>query len=146
MKSVFCVTIILMAFLFSGCQSGGGVVIEDAQYSMAEIRKAANQVLVEVRSVSENGRDVLSHYYDESGKFISNPEKVRKRYYSLVHIDGTRRPYDIDVQVILEEKIEGEFEDVGLDETKSQTLANKLREHLNQSRSKRNVVDDFKPF
>lgn len=138
--------ICILPLLLSGCRTGG-VVLRETPLNVSETRKVIVSVIGEPRVVSENGRDLFSHYYDRKGKEIAKMEMARERYSTQVTILGDRRPYDIQVQVLVEDRVpEGGFELVGRDDDKAAGLADKIKKALNQSRDSRNVIDDFRSF
>jgi hypothetical protein len=74
-------------------------------------------------------------------------DMAKERFYSHITILGDRRPYDIQVEVLIEARDQdGSFEMVDRDDEKAAVLADKIRKALNQSRDSRNVIDDFRSF
>ncbi len=74
-------------------------------------------------------------------------DMAKERYSTRVTILGDRRPYDIQVQVLIEDRDdEGGFELTDRDDDKAATLADKIKKALNQSRDTRNIIDDFRSF
>lgn len=72
---------------------------------------------------------------------------ARERLYTHITVLGDRRPYDVQVEVLVESRNqEGAFELVGNDDSRAAVIADKLKKALNQSRDKRNVIDDFRSF
>lgn len=141
---------LLIAFLFTvvlaGCQTTG-VLLRDTPLGVSETRKVIVSVVGEVREVSENGRELFSKYYDRKGNPIQSMDMAKERYYSHLIVLGDRRPYDINVDVIVEARDQdGTWELVDHDDHKSAVLADKLKKALNQSRDSRNVIDDFRSF
>lgn len=104
-------------------------------------------VIGEPRKVSQNGREIYSQYYGRDGKNISDPAAAKQRLSTQVIILGDRRPYDIQVMVLIEERGQTrKFETVGQDDGRAAQIAENLRKRLNQSRENRNVIDDFRSF
>jgi hypothetical protein len=125
----------------------GGVILRETPLSVSETRRVVVSVIGEPRSVSENGREILSKFYDRREKAIPKMEMARERYFTHVTILGDRRPYDIQVEVLVEGRSpQGNFEMVTRDDNKATIIAEKLRQALNQSRDTRNVIDDFRSF
>jgi hypothetical protein len=141
---------LLIALLFTvvlaGCQTTG-VMLRDTPLGVSETRKVVVSVVGEVREVSENGRELFSKYYDRKGNPIQSMDMAKERYYSHIIVLGDRRPYDINVDVIIEARDQdGGWELVDHDDHKSAVLADKLKKALHQSRDSRNVIDDFRSF
>jgi hypothetical protein len=135
-----------MALLLSSCRTGG-VILRETPLSVSETRRVVVSVIGEPRSVSQNGREILSKFYDRRDKAIVKMEMAKDRYHTHVTILGDRRPYDIQVEVLVEGRnAEGSFDVIGRDDNKATTIAEKLRQSLNQSRDTRNVIDDFRSF
>ena len=146
MNRIFAVSFLLAMFFLSGCRTGG-VVLRDTPLGISETRKAVVTVIGEPRTMSTNGREMFSKYYDKKGAEIMKMDMVRERFYSHVIVLGDRRPYDIQVEVLVEGRTpEGTFELSHRDDAKASTVAEKIRAALNQSRDNRNVIDDFRSF
>lgn len=136
---------ILSLFVFLSSCTTTGVVLRETPLGISETRKAIVAVAGEPASTSQNGREIISKFTDRAGNPIS--EDAHTRYYSKFTINGDRRPYDIEVQVIREVKnSDFEFEQDFEDEKMAERLAEKLSKQLNQSRDKRNMIDDFRSF
>jgi|GEM_PF-859246 len=151
-SNVYC-RIFLKGFIFSlmgfflGCQTSKGTIIKETPLLLEQTRKVIVSVIGEPRGVTENGRDFYSSYFDKKEVPLLSDEQPLFRYYTFVSIRGDRRPYDIIVDVIKEKKIsEKKYELNDHDETLAKRVANKIKQMLNQSRDKRNVIDDFRPF
>lgn len=141
---LFCTIFILLA----GCQTTDGILISENLLSLKETRIAITSVLGPIRSISENGRELVSQYHDKKTKFLDVTAKTKERYYTQVIILGPRRPYEINVQVHHEIRDPGNqlFQDVGLDLTQSTQQAKLIKEALNQSRDKGQAIDEGAPF
>lgn len=137
-------TLILLG-LFGGCQTPHGVLLTQTPANMSESRKAVVSVIGQPLSISENGRELFSTYFDSSGLALE-PAKSKERFQTHVIILGDRRPYDIRVVVLVDEKQNGQFVPIGYDNQKARKIADRIQRALNESRDKRNVIDDFKPF
>lgn len=136
-----------LAIFCISCQSTG-FVIPDSNLSLIDTRRIFVLALGQVRTVSVNGREVLSYYHDPKFKKISNPNDVPERFYTKLIILGTRRPYDIDVQVHQQIKVgDGDqYEESGLDEDLSELRGEQIKKVLNQSRARSLKVDGEDPF
>ena len=104
-------------------------------------------VIGEPRTLSENGREMISQFYDKKNRPIEKMDMAKERYYTHVVILGDRRPYDVQVQVLVEGRNEdGGFDVIDRDDDRAGLIAEKIRQALNQSRDTRNVIDDFRSF
>jgi hypothetical protein len=146
MKKILLTFSVIAGLFLSGCRTGG-VILRDTPLGISETRKAVVTVTGEPRNMSTNGREMFSHYYDHKGAEIVKMDMAKERYYTHVTILGDRRPYDIQVEVLVEGRTpEGSFELMHRDDAKASTVAEKIRAALNQSRENRNVIDDFRSF
>ncbi len=135
----------LMYFL-SACQTG--VILAESNMSVSDHRKAIVIALGEPRTISQNGREISSHFHDAKFKYLEVNSKTRQRYYTKAIVLGARRPYDVSVQVRIEERDPktGVFRDIGLDEDLSLTRALVIKDVLNQSRDRSQTIDGSNPF
>lgn len=140
----FCSTIVL--FLL-GCQTPG-YIIEESNYSVKQHRIAITAALGQVKSVSQNGREILTYYHDKSFKGFEVTAKTKERLYTKVTILGNRRPYSVSIEVHVEQRDPDsrQFVDVGLDDRLSKKRAQSIKEMLNQSPEKTSSFDDEAPF
>ena len=146
MKTVALTILLSITALLSGCRTGG-VVLRETPMSVSETRRAVVSVIGEPRSVSQNGREITSRFYDRKDKAIAKMEMARERLFTHITILGDRRPYDIQVQVVVEGRNDdGGFDVIDRNDDKAAIVAEKLRQALNQSRENRNVIDDFRSF
>ncbi|MFS4458973.1 hypothetical protein [Bdellovibrio sp. HCB2-146] len=130
----------------SGCRTGG-VILRETPLNVSETRRVVVSIIGEPRSVSQNGRELESKYYDKKNMAIEKMDMARERYFTHVTILGDRRPYDVQVEVLIEARVEdGRFELVDRDDGRAAVVAEKIRVALNQSRDNRNVIDDFRSF
>lgn len=137
----------ILTFLLtlSACQTG--VFIRESPAAMTDIRKATVTVLGEPRSISYDGREITSKFHDKRGRVDDSLAKAKTRYYTLVTIRGERRPYNIQVEVFQEAKIDAKtYQIIGEDQELAKKTAAKIEQSLNESLKNRNVIDDFKAF
>lgn len=128
-----------------GCRTG--VILKETPLSITETRKAVVSVIGEPRKMSSNGRELSSKYYDRSNNMIERMEMQRERYWTHVTILGDRRPYDVQVEVFLEERDEeGVFRQSDRDDARAEEMADTLKKTLYQSLDNRNIIDDFRSF
>lgn len=146
MNKLFVVLFLAVAMVLSSCRTGG-VILRETPLSISETRRIIAGVIGEPRSISENGRELFSKYYDRKSKNIEKMDMARERLYTRVTVLGDRRPYDIQVEVLVEGRNEmGSFSPLGRDDHRAAGIAEKIRHALNQSRDSRNVIDDFRSF
>jgi hypothetical protein len=144
--------IFLLYFLFMlGCQTPGYFIMDHPQ-QLSEIRKAVNVVMGKTKLVSLNGRELYSNYHDEKFEPIEEDlviiEEPFYRYQTKVMVLGPRRPYEINVQVIVEQ-FEAEtkkFLPVGIEDDLSRQRAISLKKALNLSPGIKAGFDEEKPF
>ncbi|MGZ3773725.1 MAG: hypothetical protein ACXVCY_06795 [Pseudobdellovibrionaceae bacterium] len=135
-----------LTLLLSSCRTGG-VILRETPLNVSETRRAVVSVIGEPRSVSTNGREIFSQYFDKKNKKIEKMDMVHERRFTHVTILGDRRPYDVQVEVIVEGRNEeGGFNIIARDDAKASSVAEKIRQTLNQGRDNRNVIDDFRSF
>lgn len=133
-------------FVVGGCQTRG-VMLKETPLNVSETRRVIVSIIGEPRFLSQNGRELSSQYYDRKQNEIKKMEMARERMFTHITVLGDRRPYDIQVEVLVESRNqEGAFELVGSDDSRAAVIADKLKRALHQSRDKRNVIDDFRSF
>lgn len=140
---------LLLAVLMStGCQTTEGVVISDTTLAIKQTRISITAAIGEARAVSQNGREISSHFHDRKLKFLDVTPKTRERLYTKVTILGARRPYDLAIEVHVERRDpdSNSFQDVGLDEKLSLLQAKSIHQALNLSREKTQTIDEGSPF
>ena len=132
-------------WIWVGCATGD-VNLEEQNYSLGEIKQVVLSVIGDARKQSQNQRTFLSQYFGlkNDKKFDSN--KSKKRQYARIVILGDRRPYDIAIDVVVEQKNGSEYEEVGLDTRKAQEIKKEIEERLHKGIENRNVIDDFRVF
>lgn len=135
---------LLIGCLLTACITGH--LITESTHSIPEIRSAIYYIAGTPRSVSENGREFVSAYFSRKKDPHFDANKASERLYAKFTILGDRRPYDIQVQVFIEERSEGVYEDVGLDDSLSDQIAYELKVQLSRSRGERNAIDDLRVF
>jgi hypothetical protein len=132
--------------LLAGCTTTG-VRIPNTPLSLTETRRTVAMVIGEPRFVSVNGRELLSKYYDQKQQPIENMALAKERYFTHVIILGDRRPYDVTVDVVMEERDEdGRFQATEKNDEMAAPIADKLKKQLYQNVDSRNLIDDFRSF
>ncbi|MBK7961455.1 MAG: hypothetical protein IPK04_09790 [Bdellovibrionales bacterium] len=88
-----------------------------------------------------------SRFYDRRGRYLENIENAKERLYTVVTVLGDRRPYDVKVEVFVEEKVEENVYVISEQDNRSaERIAARIKDALYQSQSNRNVIDDFRPL
>lgn len=124
-----------------------GVTVDNQNYSLGDLRKAIVFNIGEPRKISENQRTFYSDYFSLKADRKFDPQKSKQRAYAKVIVLGDRRPYDLSITVVVEERTpNGEYSEVGEDPGQAQQLAQAIRKKLHQSIDDRNVIDDFRAF
>lgn len=145
MKSWWLVLLLMLPGLWS-C-STGGVTLESQNYSLGDLRKAINANIGEPRVVSENQRTFKSTYFSLKADKKFDPNKSKQRAYAKIVVLGERRPYDLDITVVVEERDQnGGYSEVGDDPAQAEQLGKSIKKKLHQSTDDRNVIDDFRAF
>ncbi|MCX7977485.1 MAG: hypothetical protein N2578_00605 [Bdellovibrionaceae bacterium] len=135
----------IMTLFLSGCATRGEV-IKEVPLGLSEIRKIIVSVVGEAQ-VDATGRELVSKYFDARGSSAEEARSGKERMYTKVFIAGDRRPYDIYVDVIVEVRnTNGGYSKAGINVPETERVSKKIRERLNQSLEKRNLIDDFRPF
>jgi|SRR6185312_6030073 len=145
MKKLLVVLFLILPGLWS-C-STASVTLDNQNYSLGDIRKAIQSKIGEPRLISENQRTFKSVYFSlkPDKKFDAN--KSKQRAYAKVVVLGERRPYDLEITVVVEERdSDGGYSEIGDDPAQSEQLAQAIKNKLHQSIDDRNVIDDFRAF
>lgn len=136
-----------------GCSSNyKPLYIDNASQSLAVIRQSAMSSLpMGLMSSSPNGRELKSRYFviegKGKGKFVDGIQKS-PRYQALITILGERRPYEVQVWVMKEERINGsyQYKVSGQDIRLANLVKGRLKEQLAKRREDMNIIDDFRVF
>lgn len=142
----FWLTLLFSLPFLAGCQTSG-VFLRETPLNISETRKAVVSVIGQPRSTSENGREMLSKFYDRKGNSDDQSKNARERLYTHVTILGDRRPYDIQIEVVVEVRDrDGTYQVVEKDDARAEKIALNIQKALVQSRDNRNIIDDFRPY
>lgn len=136
----------LFLLLFAMACSTPSYRIAEQNLSLGEIRQAIVAVIGEPRQISQNQRTFTSQYFSRKPDPKFDPMKSKERLFVQVVVLGDRRPYDVEVSVIVEEKTGATYEQVDYEMNESRKLGKDLRSRLHQGRENRNVIDDFRAF
>lgn len=140
------VGLLLTGLVLSSCQTG--TIISESNLSLTDHRKAIVAAIGQPRVISQNGRELSSYFHDSKFKYLEVTPATKQRLYTKATILGARRPYDIAIEVRIEERDPetNVFQDVGLDDDLGLVRARAVREMLNQSRDKTQTIDGSNPF
>lgn len=125
--------------------------IDEAHYPLAQLRQTALRTLpVGLRSSSTNGRELLSQYFVvKSGKYVDGIN-LPVRWSAKIVILGERRPYEVEIYVFRERRIESsggvEYQIEDQDLRLAKRVKDELLKNLAQRREDLNIIDDFRVF
>ncbi|MBX3020521.1 MAG: hypothetical protein KF799_02490 [Bdellovibrionales bacterium] len=149
---------LVLAFLFmTGCAlmqaPRQSKFIKEVDWPITQIRGLiSSQIPVGTRSVSSNGREILSEYFVPGRKVeqYKDGHEATDRYYVQYTILGDRRPYDIAIIVTHQRRmLKGDefiYQTMGYHDQFTQELAERLRRELSKRREERNIIDDFRVY
>jgi hypothetical protein len=141
-------TVALSTFVWlsTSCTTPGIKIQTSERQSLNYIRFVINKTAPRgVRSASQNQREVLSNYFSVDDEALDTTNKHNRAYAHFL-ILGASRPYEVEVRVVTERKVGGEYKKIGIDKSHSKFLAKRLEEALAKSREDSNFVDDWRPF
>lgn len=156
------VKLALLLFLLPGCSSTQK--ISGMEYSLVDIQKGIAAVVPKgIAKISPNGRTHISRYFDpesiDADRSTERSEGVeRERATVICTILGDRRPYTIEIDVLVEEDesgakpsknddyLDGTFDKVGYDKKLALYFKNRLANYLAKLERNKNLIDDFRPF
>lgn len=144
-KTIF---LIFAVGFVSGCQTPQGVTLSETPLPIRTTRISISNAIGEARVISQNGREISTHFHDRKLKYLEVTPKHQERLYTKVLILGARRPYDIAVEVHIEQRDPDSknFHDIGVDEGLSLVQARIIQQALNLSRDRSHVIDEGSPF
>jgi len=125
--------------------------IDEAHYPLGQLRQASIQSLpIGLRSSSSNGRELLSQYFVlKSGKY-QEAINLPVRWSAKIVLLGERRPYEVEIYVFKERRMEGsqgvEYQIEGQDFRLAKRVKDQLLQKLAQRREDLNIIDDFRVF
>lgn len=143
-------------FLITGCANlekrPESIRLSAVESSVSDLRAAiVASFPVGHRSVSSNGREILSKHFLVSGggRFRAAGDAL-DRYYAQVVILGDRRPYDVVVTVAHEKRVlRGDTFTYVIDyydTVLARDLGKRIEQELAKRREDRNIIDDFRVF
>ena len=138
---------VLLPLLMAGCATPGAVNAPTGKHPLKWIQKVTDSSTpLGTRQISTNGREFYSNYFVPKGKKLMDAAKMARRYYAKISILGDRRPYKIEVVVVKEKRVASGYEMVRHDQRIAKALLKRIQKRLDESRGKRNVIDDFRAF
>ncbi len=157
MRSSYLRILVCLSLLISGCSSlqarkrVESFKIREIESSVADIRAAISAVIpIGVRTVSPNGREILSKHFLQVGDKYRPAGDAVERYYVQFLVLGDRRPYDIEIIVAHEKRVlrgDSFFYVIDYyDNVLARDLANMIQDDLAKRREDRNIIDDFRVF
>lgn len=149
---------LLLSFLvlsLSGCASmmanRQSKFIKEIDWPLPQIRMAiAAQIPIGQRTISQNGRELVSEYFVPARDGFKEGDQATNRYYVQYTVLGDRRPYDVEILVTHERRtLKGNdfvYTTYGHDDRLTAELAERLRKELSKRREDRNIIDDFRVY
>lgn len=141
--------VLIFAFT-SACTSmnqGPSVQRKAVNASVINIVKAFDKAAVGIRGRSTNGRELVSKYHSPNGDGYDYAATSPERAYSKLKILGSRRPYDLEVQYIVEERDgKGVYQIKKYDQGKAQKVLKGVIDYLVTRPDREDFIDDFRPF
>lgn len=115
--------------------------------SVSGIIRAFDRAAVGIRGRSANGRELVSKYHSATGDGYDYADTKAERAYSKLRILGERRPYTLQVQVIVEKRnSKGVYRMVDYDQEKAEKVLKGLIDYLVTRPEREDFIDDFRPF
>ena len=93
-----------------------------------------------------NNRTFYSHYHPPGGDPRKDARRSEKRAQSVIHLLNSRRPYTIVVQYFVEQRFNGQYQVMNMDEEQAEKIKQKLDEDLASRPDAPDFIDDFRPF
>jgi hypothetical protein len=141
---IFSLSLTLLSL--NACRTDG-VFVKETPLNISETRTAIAAVVGQPRLVDKSGRHLDSKYFDKNEKLMSSPERGHERRSAHITIVGDRRPYDIEVQVFIENLSEnGDYEKAGEDPIIAKNIADRIKKQLYQSLDESNPIDALRSF
>jgi hypothetical protein len=146
-KLRFLVTLLLFITSCASTHEGPGADRKGVNASVIHIIKAFDKAAVGIRGRSANGRELVSKYHSPNGDGYDYAATSAERAYSKLKILGERRPYNLQVHYIVEERnSKGIYQIKKYDEGKAQKVLKSLIDYLVTRPDREDFIDDFRPF
>jgi hypothetical protein len=142
--------LIALNFIIMGCTSmkqGTYAERKSVNASVSNIIKAFDKVAIGLRGRSANGRELVSKYHSPGGDGYDYAATSSKRAFSRLRILGERRPYNLQIQYVIESRNSmGVYSAQSYDQEKAQKILKDLMEYLVTRPDREDFIDDFRPF
>lgn len=147
----FAIAMLVSSFFFGGCASSGlkGTYAEKLQVggSLESIVKAFDRATMGVRGRSTNGREIVSRYQSVKGDAYDDASAKKNRAYARMLILGDRRPYDLQVQFVIEgDGGGGDYQVQSYDDERARKILKKILDTLAARPGSKDFIDDFRSF
>ena len=138
--------------------------LNNLDYPLLDIQRGVSNIIPKgVLKISPNGRTYTSKYFDpntiDAERTTEADEEInRERATVIATILGDRRPYDVEISVVIEQDddgkktaknddfIEGAWSSVGADKGLAKYFRERLANYLARLERNKNIIDDFRPF
>lgn len=146
----FRVFAILNLIFLSACVTPGGLTVGVVDRPLADLQHiAAKSLPLGLRSTSANGREFYSNYFTTTDRKFKPADKLPERKFAQILVLGDRRPYTIEVAVLIE-KVDSKsvvgYSVVGADKGIAKVVKKRVQSQLNKRREDLNIIDDFRVF
>lgn len=142
------VLLLVLCFGLIGCATRGASQITDLNVSIQDLQRLVTGALpLGKRAQSINDREYFSEYFIERAGEYESARDAKIRKYAHILILGDRRPYKIEVQVVVEARgSAGEYQLVSSDQGLARVITRRIQSALHKRREDRNIIDDFRVF
>ena len=149
--NIQCLVILAIQLIFFGCTSPGSVKMDRLEYPLNYLQKVVADALPGgKRMISQNDREFSSVYFLPTKKGFGPAGNSSYRYYAKITVLGDRRPYNIEIIVIKEERNgrrdSGDYSSVGTDKRIARIIQKRIQNILSKRRDDYNIIDDFRVF
>lgn len=131
------------------CNSLSGSYVEkkSVNASIPGLIKAFDRASNGLRGKSANGREIVSRYQKPGTNSYDNAGMDKERAYSRLLILNDRRPYTIQLQYIIEERLSnGGYSIKGYDDVTANKVMKRMLEFLVNRPDREDFIDEFKAF
>lgn len=140
----------ILLCIFISCstnKTGPFVEKKSVNSSIQGLVKAFDRATTGVRGKSANGRELVSRYQKPGTNSFDNAAGDKIRGYSRLRILGDRRPYDLQVQYVIEERSpSGNYAVKSYDDVVAKQVLQKVLEFLVNRPDREDFIDEFKAF
>ncbi len=140
-------TLVLFGLVSCNSLSGPYVEKKSVNASIPGLVKAFDRASNGLRGKSANGREIVSRYQKPGSGSYDNAGMEKERAYSRLLILNDRRPYTIQIQYVIEERLsDGGYSIKGYDEAAANKVMKRLLEFLVNRPDREDFIDEFKAF